>query len=264
MTETVVAVEPSQNSEEQAATAAIEAPQNREVDELEVARELVRQARDAGVALTGPDGLLNAAGSFPALGTGPANAWGTELLIVDPVFDGLVLVTVLGKLAANAGVDRIDGVGSGRCCYRGVPNLATSIRQDSGQRDQIGVRSDVGVDVGVRGRQCEPACPARPPAVDPSGVPNREVQHVVVTVMQSRMALSGGDHGRRAAQIALIVEGVGARTDPATVPVADGGVVGEPAVDGLVDTAACHAQPARGSGVAALSGGVAVAADQPY
>ncbi|GFG85633.1 hypothetical protein MALGJ_46230 [Mycolicibacter algericus] len=57
MTETVVAVEPSQSSEEQTASAAIEVPENREVDELEVARELVRQARDAGVALTGPDGL---------------------------------------------------------------------------------------------------------------------------------------------------------------------------------------------------------------
>jgi hypothetical protein len=31
-----------------------------EVDELEIARELVRQARDAGVALTSPCGLLNA------------------------------------------------------------------------------------------------------------------------------------------------------------------------------------------------------------
>lgn len=30
------------------------------VDELEVAQELVRQARDAGVALTGADGLLKA------------------------------------------------------------------------------------------------------------------------------------------------------------------------------------------------------------
>jgi transposase-like protein len=60
MTETVVAVEPSQNTEEQAASAVIEVPEVREVDELEVARELVRQARDAGVELTGPDGLLKA------------------------------------------------------------------------------------------------------------------------------------------------------------------------------------------------------------
>ena len=35
-------------------------PENREVDELKVARELVRQAREAGVALTGPGGLLKA------------------------------------------------------------------------------------------------------------------------------------------------------------------------------------------------------------
>ena len=60
MTETVVAVKPSQNVDTDAATAAIEVPEGREVDELEVARELVRQARDAGVALTGPDGLLKA------------------------------------------------------------------------------------------------------------------------------------------------------------------------------------------------------------
>ncbi|AFJ35187.1 fusion protein of transposase for IS2606 and sialic acid-transport integral membrane protein NanT [Mycobacteroides abscessus subsp. abscessus] len=58
MTETVVAVTPSQNAEEQAATAVIEIPECRDVDELEVARELAHQARDAGVALTGPDGLL--------------------------------------------------------------------------------------------------------------------------------------------------------------------------------------------------------------
>lgn len=53
MTETVVAVEPSQNLDVEAAAAAIEVPDSREVDELEVARELVRQAREAGVALTG-------------------------------------------------------------------------------------------------------------------------------------------------------------------------------------------------------------------
>jgi putative transposase len=60
MIETVVAVEPSQNPEDEAASAVIEMPENREVDELEVARELVRQAREAGVALTGPGGLLKA------------------------------------------------------------------------------------------------------------------------------------------------------------------------------------------------------------
>ncbi|WP_231997285.1 transposase, partial [Mycobacterium sp. 1245111.1] len=60
MTETVVAVEPSQNTEDEAASAVIEMPENREVDQLEVARELVRQAREAGVALTGPGGLLKA------------------------------------------------------------------------------------------------------------------------------------------------------------------------------------------------------------
>jgi putative transposase len=60
MTETVVAVEPSQNPEDEAAVAAIDVPENRVFDELEVARELVRQAREAGVTLTGPGGLLKA------------------------------------------------------------------------------------------------------------------------------------------------------------------------------------------------------------
>ncbi|MGC7272751.1 IS256 family transposase, partial [Mycobacteroides abscessus subsp. abscessus] len=60
MTETVVAVEPSQNPDDEAAAAAIDVPDSREVDELEVARELVRQAREAGVSLTGPGGLLKA------------------------------------------------------------------------------------------------------------------------------------------------------------------------------------------------------------
>ena len=61
MTETVVAVEPSQNPESKAASAAaVDVPDCREVDELEVARELVRQAREAGVTLTGPGGLLKA------------------------------------------------------------------------------------------------------------------------------------------------------------------------------------------------------------
>ena len=46
MTETLLAVEPSQNPENQAArAAAINVPESREVDELEVARKLVRQAR---------------------------------------------------------------------------------------------------------------------------------------------------------------------------------------------------------------------------
>lgn len=60
MTETRVAVMPSKDAVEDAATAVIEVPDAREVDELEVARELVRQAREAGVALTGPSGLLKA------------------------------------------------------------------------------------------------------------------------------------------------------------------------------------------------------------
>ena len=53
-TETLVAVTPSENANDNAAAAAaaaIEVPVGREVDGL-VARELVRQARDAGVALT--------------------------------------------------------------------------------------------------------------------------------------------------------------------------------------------------------------------
>ena len=60
MTETLVAVTPSENANDKAAEAATEVPAGREVDELEVARELVRQARDVGVSLTGPDGLLKA------------------------------------------------------------------------------------------------------------------------------------------------------------------------------------------------------------
>ncbi|EUA86461.1 putative transposase for the insertion element IS2606 [Mycobacterium ulcerans str. Harvey] len=47
MTKTVVAVQPSQNHEDGAgAVAAIDVPSSRDVDELEVARELVRQARE--------------------------------------------------------------------------------------------------------------------------------------------------------------------------------------------------------------------------
>lgn len=55
-----MAVAPSQNDQDDAAAAAIDVPRNREVDELEVARELVRQAREPGVALTGPGGPLKA------------------------------------------------------------------------------------------------------------------------------------------------------------------------------------------------------------
>ncbi|MEK1195563.1 hypothetical protein OSI96_26590, partial [Mycobacterium ulcerans] len=40
--------------DEAGAVAAIDVPSSRDVDELEVARELVRQAREAGVGLTGP------------------------------------------------------------------------------------------------------------------------------------------------------------------------------------------------------------------
>jgi len=60
MTATLVAVTPLENADERAAGAAIDVPDGRGVDELEVARELVRHARDAGVALTGPGGLLKA------------------------------------------------------------------------------------------------------------------------------------------------------------------------------------------------------------
>jgi putative transposase len=55
-----MAVTSLENADTDAAAAAIEVPVGRDVDELEVARELVRQARDAGVALTGPGGLLKA------------------------------------------------------------------------------------------------------------------------------------------------------------------------------------------------------------
>ena len=60
MTETLVAVTPSKKAAKNAADAVISVPGAGEVDELEVARELVRQAREAGVAVTGPGGLLKA------------------------------------------------------------------------------------------------------------------------------------------------------------------------------------------------------------
>jgi transposase-like protein len=52
MTETLVDVSPPQEQDRPPAAPSVE--------ELEAARELVRQARDRGVALTGPDGLLKA------------------------------------------------------------------------------------------------------------------------------------------------------------------------------------------------------------
>ena len=60
MTETSVAVTPSGMAVKAAVDAMIEAPDVREVDELEVARELGRQGGEAGLALTGPGGLLTA------------------------------------------------------------------------------------------------------------------------------------------------------------------------------------------------------------
>lgn len=51
MTETLVGVSPPSSKEPAGGSAA---PSEQE---LEIARELVRQARDRGVALTGPDGL---------------------------------------------------------------------------------------------------------------------------------------------------------------------------------------------------------------
>lgn len=50
MTETVRGMSPSSEGSTEQPSA----------EELETARELVRQARDQGVALTGPDGLLKA------------------------------------------------------------------------------------------------------------------------------------------------------------------------------------------------------------
>lgn len=89
MTETLVAVTPSENAEEKAATAAIEVADSREVDELEVARELVRQAREAGVSLTGPDRLLKA-------------------------MTKTVIETALGEeLSEHLGYDRYDPAGRG-------------------------------------------------------------------------------------------------------------------------------------------------------
>jgi putative transposase len=53
MTETLVAVSPPEQESD-------EGRRQPSAEELEAARELVRQARDRGVALTGPDGLLKA------------------------------------------------------------------------------------------------------------------------------------------------------------------------------------------------------------
>ncbi|MEK0476002.1 transposase, partial [Mycobacterium ulcerans] len=56
-----MAVQPSQNHEDEAgAVAAIDVPSSRDVDELEVARELVRQARLTQRRPRGPGGLLKA------------------------------------------------------------------------------------------------------------------------------------------------------------------------------------------------------------
>jgi transposase-like protein len=89
MTGAVVAVEPSQKPEVEAAAAAIDVPDTREVDELEVARELVRQAREAGVSLTGPGGLLKA----------------MTKTVIDTALDE--------KLSEHLGYDRGDAAGNG-------------------------------------------------------------------------------------------------------------------------------------------------------
>lgn len=180
------------------------------------------------------------------------------MLIVDPLFDGAGLVAVLGKPGADVDVDRIDGAGTGGCGWRGAPDPAMSAGQDGGQGDQVRVGADVRVGVGAGRRQRKRAGAACPAAVNPRGIPDREARSVAVTPIQSGMALRCGDHRGGAAQIALIVEGGGACTDPSAVAAADGRVVGQPAVDRLIDTAACHAQAACGPGVAALAGGVAV------
>jgi transposase-like protein len=54
MTETLVGVSPPTSPEEP------QEPRPPSAEELAAARELVRAARDRGVALTGPDGLLKA------------------------------------------------------------------------------------------------------------------------------------------------------------------------------------------------------------
>lgn len=89
-------------------------------------------------------------------------------------------------------IDRVDGAGSGWCCRRAVPNPAVGIRQDGGQRDQVGVGGDLRVDVGLGGRWGERTRAACPAAVDPRGIPNREARGVVVAVMQSCVALRNG------------------------------------------------------------------------
>ena len=60
MTATLVAVMPPKDAVEDAAAAVIDVPDAREVPRARSRPGVVRQAREAGVALTGPGGLLKA------------------------------------------------------------------------------------------------------------------------------------------------------------------------------------------------------------
>ena len=120
MTETVVAVELSQNPDDEAAAAAIAVPDSREVDELEVARELVRQAREAGVSLTGPGGLLKA----------------MTKTVIETALDE--------ELSEHLGYDRHDPAGYGSGNSRNGTRAKTVLTDACGQIEIPGARGRVG------------------------------------------------------------------------------------------------------------------------
>lgn len=121
----------------------------------------------------------------------------------------------------------------------------------------------MGVDVESGSGHCERAGVAGPPGVDPRGIGNGNGSGCPVIAVQVRVPACGGEHRGLLTQIALIVGAVHAGADPPSVSVADGEIGGEPAVHGLLDAAAGHAQLACRAGVALLAGEVTVAADQP-
>ena len=80
------------------------------VEEIDAARELVRQARDRGVALTGPDGLLKA----------------LTKTVIETVLDE--------EMAEHLGYDKHDPMGRNRGNSRNGTRSKTVLTEAAGQR----------------------------------------------------------------------------------------------------------------------------------
>ena len=151
----------------------------------------------------------------------------------------------------------IDDLGSNSVVQQRIYKVTMGICEYGSQIDQVGIARNVTVEISDRCWR-NAGFNGTPAAKDPTCFTYEIGCSVGIVAIEPDVPVGSLAYGGRAPQIALVIEGSGERSDPSLMAVANGAIVGVPAIHRVQNPPARHAESARRSGMDTLAGGVAV------